>query len=278
MKERFNLSRETNGPEGTVSKKTQNSLTLLRKGMNRLIENITSINPSFIDLVELLTTQVENLHAVSHFKHETFSALNYSQDFGTIVKESLKRITKWAAKYFTHDKSYYPVPDTSMPLSALSTMALPAVQSLTKEDEAVMKEWMENYRPVRQGTVRSETTKDKAGALPPAVYSQAKQKELSYVEFNREHAFPDDVATPIPITETTGQSEHSHGIDELQSVSLTFVSDLDVPEIQIQEMQQLDEYETDSDTESDEGDFEVVSKTCTTRSGRAVRAFVRVDL
>ena len=97
MRERFNLSRETNGPEGTVSKKTQDSLTLLRKGMNRLIENITSINPSFIDLVELLTEQVENLHAVSHFKHETFSALNYSQDFGTIVKESLKRITKWAA-------------------------------------------------------------------------------------------------------------------------------------------------------------------------------------
>ena len=158
VKERFNLSRKTNGPEGTVSKKTQDSLTLLRKGMNRLIENITSINPSFIDLVELLTTQVENLHAVSHFKHETFSALNYSQDFGTIVKESLKRITKWAAKYFTHDKSYYPVPDTSMPLSALSTMTLPAVQRVTKEDEAVMKEWMENYRPVRQRTVRSETT------------------------------------------------------------------------------------------------------------------------
>ena len=68
----------------------------------------------------------------------------------------------------------------------------------------------------------------------------------------------------------------SNGIDELQSVSLTFVSDLDVPEVQIQEMQQLDEYETDSDTESDEeGDFEVVNKT---RSGRAVRAFVRLDL
>ena len=62
MKERFNLSRETNCPEGTVSKKTQDSLTLLRKGMNRLIENISSINPSFVDLVELLTlltTQVE---------------------------------------------------------------------------------------------------------------------------------------------------------------------------------------------------------------------------
>ena len=29
---------------------TQDSLTLLRKGMNRLIENISSINPSFVDL------------------------------------------------------------------------------------------------------------------------------------------------------------------------------------------------------------------------------------
>ena len=195
------------------------------------------------------------------------------------MKESLKRITKWAAKYFTHDRSYYPMPDTSMPLSGFSAMALPAVQRVTKEDGAVMKEWMENYRPVRQRTVRSETTKDKAGALPPAVYSQDKQKEHSYVEFNREQAIHDDAATPTSITETTEQSEHSHGIDELQLVSLTFVNDLDVPEVQIQEIQQLDEYETDSDTESDEEvDFEVVSKTCTTKSGRAVRAFVRLNL
>ena len=47
---------------------------------------------------------------------------------------------------------------------------------MTKEDEAVMKEWMKSYRPVRQRTVGRKTTKDKAGALPPAVYSQAKQK------------------------------------------------------------------------------------------------------
>ena len=90
------------------------------------------------------------------------------------------------------------------------------------------------------------------------------------MEFNREQTIPDEAATSTPITETTEQSEHSHGIDELQSVSLTFINDFDVPEVQIQEIQKLDEYETDSDTESDEeGDFEVVSKTCTTRSGRA---------
>ena len=160
--ERFNLSRVTNCPElGIVSKKTQDSLTLLREGKNRLIENFNFINPLFIDQIEplALTTQVEKLHAVSH---ETFSTLNYAQDFGTIVKESLKRITTWAAKYFTRDKSYYPVPDTSMPLSAVSTMALPAVQTMAKEDEDLMKDWMENFD--RQRTVRSETTKDKAGS------------------------------------------------------------------------------------------------------------------
>jgi len=35
-----------------------------------------------------------------------------------------------------------------------------------------MKELMEKYRPVRQRTVLGETSKDKAGALPPAVYTQ----------------------------------------------------------------------------------------------------------
>ena len=70
-------------------------------------------------------------------------------------------------------------PDTSMHLLAVSTMALPAVQTMAKEDEVVMKDSMGNVRPVRQRTVRSETTYDKAGSLPPAVYSQPKQTERS---------------------------------------------------------------------------------------------------
>ena len=35
----------------------------------------------------LLTTQVENLQAVFYFNTKTFSALNYSQGFGAMVKE-----------------------------------------------------------------------------------------------------------------------------------------------------------------------------------------------
>ena len=61
-------------------------------------DSITTINKDFLDDVELCTlliTVVENLYSVSHFKHETFNVLQYSQDFRTITKESLKRITKW---------------------------------------------------------------------------------------------------------------------------------------------------------------------------------------
>ncbi|CAB4045052.1 Hypothetical predicted protein, partial [Paramuricea clavata] len=107
VKEHYHMkeSSVTNGPEGTISHQTQTSLDLLNKGINRLCKNLTDINPRFADdvaLESLLTTQVENLHAVSHFKHEIFSVLQYAQDFDTIVKESLKRTTKWAAKYYTH--------------------------------------------------------------------------------------------------------------------------------------------------------------------------------
>ena len=86
----------TNGPQGTVSKKTQISIELLLKGMTNLMINLEKVNPEFkynVVFKTLLTTEVENLHAVSHFKIETFSTLQYAMDFGTISKESLKRVS-----------------------------------------------------------------------------------------------------------------------------------------------------------------------------------------
>ena len=170
VKQRYRMKETTatNGPEGTVSKKTQVSLNLLEQGMRRLHDSITTINKDFLDDVEfctLLKRVVENLNAVSHFKHETFTELQYSQDFATITKESLKRITKWGAKYFTHDKSYYPVPQTSMEFANINFMQPLLSEEISPETETAMKELVEKYRPVRQRTVRGETTKDKAGSL-----------------------------------------------------------------------------------------------------------------
>ena len=63
VKERYQFSEtsDTNGPQGTVSQKTQVSVSLLKKGMDRLYLNVIDVDPEFADdilLVTLLTTQV----------------------------------------------------------------------------------------------------------------------------------------------------------------------------------------------------------------------------
>lgn len=168
----------TNGTEGTISNQTQTSLSLLSKGIKSLNDNLREINSTFaedIKLESLFTSQVENLHAVSHFKHQTFSALQYAQDFGIIVKESLKQTLNWAAKYYTHGNSYYPILDSAMPLSAteVKVMTPLPLEVISDEMEITLKDWLDSYRPVRQRIVRSETTKEKVCALLPAVNSKA---------------------------------------------------------------------------------------------------------
>ena len=62
-------------------------------------------------------------------QHKTFSALNHAQDFGTTVKESLKRTM--SSKWPTLTKnSNCPVSNTFMPLSALSTLSLQSEQTV----------------------------------------------------------------------------------------------------------------------------------------------------
>ena len=64
-------------------------------------------------------------------------------------------------------------------------------------------------------------------------------------------------------------------------LSIQFVDQGDVTEVfEDYREEQIDEYETDSDDE--ESDFqehsELVNRACVTRSSRAVRAFVRLDI
>ena len=61
------------------------------------------------------------------------------------------------------------MPQTGMSFKDVRFMTPLPVNTLTEDEEETIKEWLENYRPVQQRKVRSETTKDKAGALPPVV-------------------------------------------------------------------------------------------------------------
>ena len=82
--------------------------------------------------------------------------LRYSQDFGAITKESLKRKTKWRAKYFSHDKSYYPVSQTSMEFAKINFMQPLLSEEISPDTETAIKEFAEEYGPVRKRAVYSK--------------------------------------------------------------------------------------------------------------------------
>ena len=66
----------------------------LRKEENN-IKDLSSY-PGFamnLNLGSLLTLNVDNQHAVTHFKKETFILYEYAQMFGSSVKEGVKRVS-----------------------------------------------------------------------------------------------------------------------------------------------------------------------------------------
>ena len=87
----------------------------------------------------------------------------------------MKRVTKWEAKYFTHKKSYYPVPHTGTEFANVNLMRPLPSKGINPEFESTMKEFVEKYRLLRQRTVREETNKEKARALPPAFYTKKEE-------------------------------------------------------------------------------------------------------
>ena len=87
-----------------------------------------------------------------------------------------------------------------------------------------MKEWAEHYKPARQRTVRSTTRKDKAGALPPAVYQKAKTGTWSKL------SFPDYWAKS-PTASVSNESVLLSTTSDCTVV--TFVSDEKTPQVLI---------------------------------------------
>ena len=250
VKQRYRLKETTptNGPEGTVSKKTQVSLNLLEQGMRQLHDSITCI--------------------------AVFSR------FWNYYKGVFKENNKVGAKYFTHDKSYYPVPQTSMEFANINFMQPLLSEEISPDTETAMKELVEKYRPVRQRTVRGETTKDKAGALPPAVYS----KEQNCNRVDLMEGLGNDLDTEEPIVFTMDEEEKeedpfvhatSEGGDAPQVI---FVDDCLVAVAVAEARPPTDEYETDSEDDLSEREDEDIAPVTVSRSGRPIRVHFRLDL
>ena len=122
------------GAMATVSNQTLSSVRRILDGLRALEELLKELNANYkIDLYPCLTVQVENLHAMGHFKEQFPTLLQYVQNLANTVYESIKRVVQWAAYYYTRDKSYYPVVSQATPLNALPRMShLKPVRKLKK--------------------------------------------------------------------------------------------------------------------------------------------------
>ena len=121
--------------------------------------------------------------------------------------------------------------------------------------------------------MRSEITKDKAGTLPPAVYSNANPNATVRV------FFPADQVEQTP----TASSEMRSVVSDVSVFS--FVSDATVPQLTLAstaDFNQVEEYESDSDGSDNDVDIEseelVIGKPIMTRSGREVKVWTRFDV
>ena len=100
---------------------------MILNGLKDLEASVREHNSSYtIDLYTCLTVQVENLHAMGHFKDQFQTALQYARNLANTVHESIKCVVPWSAYYYyTHDKSYYPVLHQSTPLNAIPRLEHP---------------------------------------------------------------------------------------------------------------------------------------------------------
>ena len=109
---------------------------------------------------------------MTDFKRDTFSLYEYALIFGSSVEEAVKRVSKWAAAYYTHPASYYKLPSTSAVTLPKISIPKPAVlQVLTRNEEALLRSWAKKHgKSVTQRNVREDNTMDRAGTLPLNLY------------------------------------------------------------------------------------------------------------
>lgn len=81
VKETCNISKQTNDPEGTGLKRTQDSVSMLYHSIIRLSQIIGTIDQQFTPNLESCpTTMLENLNALSYLKHALPTKLQYTVD------------------------------------------------------------------------------------------------------------------------------------------------------------------------------------------------------
>ena len=88
----FEKACKPSGIMGTESSQTFSSVRMILEGLRALKELLKEPSPNYkIDVYNCLPVQVENLHAMGHFKEQFPSLLQYAQNLANTVHESIKR-------------------------------------------------------------------------------------------------------------------------------------------------------------------------------------------
>ena len=103
---------QTQGPEGTLSATTLNSVKMILERLTRLRTKVMDLNPNFIqhlDVESLLTLFVENFFSsMRGVDTDTPMMLDFCLHFPKCNNELLKRVTGTSHRYFTNlVASYY---------------------------------------------------------------------------------------------------------------------------------------------------------------------------
>ena len=214
----------TNGPDGTISVKTMSSVAIVESCVRDLMRTIQNIDPNYVvDLQSCLTLQVESLHSIYHLKNtDLLHMLEHAKSYGTIIKESLKRVCSWSVYYYTSEISYYPVPQNQIQFADIPKLDLLPVVRMEKEEREALREWAKTYgKTVRQCNVRQETCSYKCGTLPLYAYEVVPQpgQTIDLAEPDEPASDSDSDAADGPDSEPSDQ-DSEYGSDSSDNYSL----------------------------------------------------------
>ena len=99
--ENENLPKVLNGPEGSISNKTYDSIKLLEWGLIQLQSNLEDYEKYDVNLLSSMALDIDHLHSTVNYKQAFQTMLQYGRSFASSIKESLKSLTHWSTYYFT---------------------------------------------------------------------------------------------------------------------------------------------------------------------------------
>ena len=176
VQEKMGRKLTVQGPQGTISAKSRRSLEIMTESLSMLGQCLTEINPDFHSVIKLaatLTLVVENFFSKMRSRNDMPTALEFAHLFGPTIRETLKQLTDTDYVYYTAPSSHYEAPEMmKLSFRELPSVPFPISIEMGKEDQKILRDWRDNFgKPVRQLTVRNQSTKDNVGTLPIFAYT-----------------------------------------------------------------------------------------------------------